>query len=115
MVASGRIPAEKMGTHTFTFEQMDDAYDVFKNAASNSGPEGSHHARLSARAPRGPASLTLFTRDVRFAGRFVRLCHSKRVKRRDEEEGPDQRGARVRAARSSPHAGPHAAGARWRG
>jgi alcohol dehydrogenase len=36
MVASGRIPAEKMGTHTFTFEQMDDAYDVFKNAAANS-------------------------------------------------------------------------------
>jgi alcohol dehydrogenase len=36
MVASGRIPAEKMGTHTFTFDQMDDAYDVFKNAAANS-------------------------------------------------------------------------------
>ena len=36
MVASGRIPAEKMGTHSFTFSQMDDAYDVFKNAAANS-------------------------------------------------------------------------------
>jgi len=36
MVASGRIPAEKMGTHTFTFDQMDEAYDVFKNAAENS-------------------------------------------------------------------------------
>jgi alcohol dehydrogenase len=36
MVASGRIPAEKMGTHTFTFAQMDEAYDVFKNAAANS-------------------------------------------------------------------------------
>jgi alcohol dehydrogenase len=36
MVASGRIPAEKMGTHSFTFDQMDDAYDVFKNAAANS-------------------------------------------------------------------------------
>jgi alcohol dehydrogenase len=36
MVASGRIPAEKMGTHSFTFDQMDDAYDVFKNAAENS-------------------------------------------------------------------------------
>ena len=35
MVGSGRIPAEKMGTHTFTFDQMDDAYDVFKNAAAN--------------------------------------------------------------------------------
>ena len=35
MVASGRIPAEKMGTHTFTFDQMDEAYDVFANAASN--------------------------------------------------------------------------------
>ena len=35
MVASGRIPAEKMGTHTFTFAQMDEAYDVFANAASN--------------------------------------------------------------------------------
>jgi alcohol dehydrogenase len=36
MVASGRIPAEKMGTHSFTFNQMDEAYDVFKNAAANS-------------------------------------------------------------------------------
>ena len=35
MVASGRIPAEKMGTHSFTFDQMDQAYDVFKNAAAN--------------------------------------------------------------------------------
>ena len=35
MVASGRIPGEKMGTHTFTFDQMDEAYDVFKNAADN--------------------------------------------------------------------------------
>jgi alcohol dehydrogenase len=36
MVASGRLPAEKMGTHSFTFDQMDEAYDVFKNAAENS-------------------------------------------------------------------------------
>ena len=36
MVASGRIQSEKMGTHTFTFDQIDDAYDVFHNAASNS-------------------------------------------------------------------------------
>ena len=36
MVASGRIPAEEMGTHSFTFAQMDEAYDVFKNAAENS-------------------------------------------------------------------------------
>ena len=35
MVAGGRIPAEKMGTHTFTFDQFDEAYDVFKNAADN--------------------------------------------------------------------------------
>jgi alcohol dehydrogenase len=35
MVGSGRIPAEKMGTHTFTFEQFDEAYDVFGNAAAN--------------------------------------------------------------------------------
>jgi alcohol dehydrogenase len=35
MVGSGRIPAEKMGTHTFTFDQMDEAYDVFKNAAAH--------------------------------------------------------------------------------
>ncbi len=35
MVASGKIPSEKMGTHTFTFDQMDEAYDVFKNAADN--------------------------------------------------------------------------------
>jgi alcohol dehydrogenase len=36
MVASGRIPAEKMDTHSFTFAQMDEACDVFKNAAENS-------------------------------------------------------------------------------
>ncbi len=24
-----------MGTHTFSFDQMDEAYDVFKNAADN--------------------------------------------------------------------------------
>jgi alcohol dehydrogenase len=36
MVASGRIPAEKMGTHSFTFAQMDEAYDVSANAAENS-------------------------------------------------------------------------------
>ena len=35
MVASGRIPAEKMGTHAFTFAEIDEAYDVFKNAAAN--------------------------------------------------------------------------------
>ena len=31
----GRIPAEKMGTHTFTFDQMDEAYAVFADAAAN--------------------------------------------------------------------------------
>jgi alcohol dehydrogenase len=36
MVASGRIPSEKMGTHRFTFDQIDEAYEVFKNAAANS-------------------------------------------------------------------------------
>jgi alcohol dehydrogenase len=35
MVAGGRIPAEKMGTHSFTFGQLDDAYDVFGNAAAH--------------------------------------------------------------------------------
>jgi alcohol dehydrogenase len=35
MVASGRIPSEKLGTHTFTFDQLDEAYDVFTNAADN--------------------------------------------------------------------------------
>jgi alcohol dehydrogenase len=35
-VLSGRIPAEKMGIHRSTFAQMDEAYDVFKNAAENS-------------------------------------------------------------------------------
>jgi alcohol dehydrogenase len=35
MVASGRIPAEKMGTHSFTFDEIDQAYDVFKNAAEH--------------------------------------------------------------------------------
>jgi alcohol dehydrogenase len=36
MVASGRIPAEKMGTHSFTFDQLDEAYEVFRDAAANS-------------------------------------------------------------------------------
>jgi alcohol dehydrogenase len=35
MVAGGRIPAEKMGTHSFTFDRIDQAYDVFANAATN--------------------------------------------------------------------------------
>ena len=35
MVGSGRIPAEKMGTHRFTFAQIDEAYDVFGHAADN--------------------------------------------------------------------------------
>ena len=35
MVASGRIPSEKMGTHSFTFDQIDEAYDVFNHAADN--------------------------------------------------------------------------------
>jgi alcohol dehydrogenase len=37
MVVGGRIPAEKMGTHTFTFDRIDQAYDVFHDAAE-------HHA-----------------------------------------------------------------------
>jgi len=36
MVASGRIPAEKMGTHRFTFDKIDEAYQVFGDAAANS-------------------------------------------------------------------------------
>mgnify|MGYP000471635449 CR=1 FL=1 len=36
MVASGRIAAEKMGTHSFSFDQMDEAYDVFGHAADHS-------------------------------------------------------------------------------
>ncbi|GAB3249600.1 alcohol dehydrogenase catalytic domain-containing protein [Kineosporia babensis] len=36
MVAGGRLPAEKMGTHRFTFGQMDQAYEVFGNAAAHS-------------------------------------------------------------------------------
>jgi alcohol dehydrogenase len=36
MVASGRIPSEKMGTHSFTFDQINEAYDVFHDAAANS-------------------------------------------------------------------------------
>jgi alcohol dehydrogenase len=35
MVAGGRIPAEKMGTHSFTFDQIDEAYNVFANAAAH--------------------------------------------------------------------------------
>jgi alcohol dehydrogenase len=36
MVASGRLPAEKMGTHSFGFDGMQEAYDVFGHAADNS-------------------------------------------------------------------------------
>ena len=36
MVASGRVKSEKMGTHTFAFDQIDEAYQVFGNAAANS-------------------------------------------------------------------------------
>ena len=35
MVASGRIPAERMGTHRFTFSQINEAYDVFGHAADH--------------------------------------------------------------------------------
>ena len=36
MVASGKIPSEKMGTHRFTFDRIGDAYEVFHDAAANS-------------------------------------------------------------------------------
>jgi alcohol dehydrogenase len=35
MVRSGRIPAERMGTHRFTFDQINEAYDVFGHAADH--------------------------------------------------------------------------------
>lgn len=35
MVASGRLPTEKMGTHHFTFDQIDEAYEIFAHAADN--------------------------------------------------------------------------------
>jgi alcohol dehydrogenase len=50
MVASGRIPAEKMGTHTFTFDQMAEAYDVFGNAADHA----TSFCVRTGRAGRGP-------------------------------------------------------------
>ncbi len=33
--ASGRIPAEKMGTHKFGLDEIERAYDVFGNAAAH--------------------------------------------------------------------------------
>lgn len=36
MVAGGRIPAEKMGTHRFALDRIEDAYEVFANAAAHS-------------------------------------------------------------------------------
>lgn len=33
MVASGRLPAEKFGTHTFGLHEIDEAWRVFANAA----------------------------------------------------------------------------------
>src|SRR5512133_2999129 len=36
LVETGRLPAEKMGTHSFGFDQLDEAYDVFAHAADNS-------------------------------------------------------------------------------
>jgi alcohol dehydrogenase len=35
MGGSGRIPAERHGTHTFGFDEPHEAYDVFRNAAAN--------------------------------------------------------------------------------
>ncbi|MFR9801015.1 alcohol dehydrogenase catalytic domain-containing protein [Pseudonocardia sp. RS010] len=35
MVASGKIPAEKMGTHTFGLDEIDRAYEVFADAAAH--------------------------------------------------------------------------------
>jgi alcohol dehydrogenase len=35
MVASGRIPAERMGTHRFAFAEIDRAYEVFRDAATH--------------------------------------------------------------------------------
>jgi alcohol dehydrogenase len=35
MVASGRIPAEKMGTHTFGLDEIERAYEVFGNASAH--------------------------------------------------------------------------------
>lgn len=35
MVASGRIPSQKMGTHNFKLSEIDAAWDVFANAADN--------------------------------------------------------------------------------
>ena len=33
MVASGKLPSEKMGTHTFKLDEIEKAWDVFANAA----------------------------------------------------------------------------------
>lgn len=33
MVTSGRIPSEKMGTHTFKLDDIDNAWNTFANAA----------------------------------------------------------------------------------
>lgn len=35
MVASGKLPSQKMGTHTFRLDQIVEAYDVFKNSAKH--------------------------------------------------------------------------------
>ncbi|MFI5960290.1 alcohol dehydrogenase catalytic domain-containing protein [Cryptosporangium sp. NPDC051539] len=35
MVRSGRIPSERIGTHRFTFDRIDEAYDVFGHAADH--------------------------------------------------------------------------------
>ncbi|MEF3322410.1 zinc-dependent alcohol dehydrogenase family protein [Gulosibacter sp. GYB002] len=35
MVASGKLPSEKMGTHTFALNDIEEAWDVFANAAKN--------------------------------------------------------------------------------
>ena len=36
MVASGRLPSEKMGTHSFGLDQVEEAYEVYGHAADNS-------------------------------------------------------------------------------
>ena len=83
MVASGRIPAEKMGTHTFTFGEMDEAYDVFSNAAANSA------LKVSRQPPdRRRSKITCWARFPVMAeaapGRPVRQQTSRRLSQPDD-------------------------------
>ena len=109
MVASGRIPAEKMGTHRFTFDQIDEAYDVFSQRGGQPRAQGRHHA-LSGSAHSGAVTRPLrVTAPSCVTGRFSRFSprprrgpwpRSSRTPSPAPSPGPSPRPSRVPSSRT---------------